>query len=536
MAEQTQTQMKPTGILPDNRLVSYFKAGYPVLYMVTAEEARAEATIAVSTFLPVSSKKNLVCWSATQGIWSPYQEDGLTNVKMTDPVQTLQWIKQTKLVSTVYILRDLHPYFTGTAGILVIRLLRDLCRDLQQLQSTLLIMSPVARLPIELQREVVQIDYDLPDRVEIAGVFDRLYGGAKERLLTMGLGVDDDERERIVGAAMGLTSVEATNAFSMAMVDAAQKRGKIADLVLKEKALAVKKTGILEYYETKEDISAVGGLENLKLWLRRRSQAFTKKAREFGLPPAKGVLLVGVPGGGKSLVAKVASSIFEVPLIRFDIARVFAGLVGQSEEQMRTALQTIDAIGPSIVWVDEMEKAFAGASGSGSNDSGVTRRVFGTFLTWMQEKTSPSFIVATANSIIGIPPEMLRKGRFDDNFYIGLPGQIARAEIFKIQLKKYKRGHLDLDIKAMVEKSKKMTGAEIEGAIIEGLFTAFEHNHELTTADVLAALGNTNPIAVSQKDELEAMTSWAKENAVNASKPDVESGDTVNEVGRQLAL
>lgn len=543
MSEQTASESTLPAVAPDPRLVSYFKAGYPLLYMVTAEEGRAEAQIAASTFAKnpetkkvITSKDKLYVWSTTEGIFAPYNKDIQPQPTMTDPAKALAWIRKEKQKNTVYIFRDLHPFFVGGAGIMVIRLLRDLSRELQQLQSTLMIVSPVAKLPTELQREVVQIDFNLPDRSQIQDVFTRLYAGAEASMKAKGLAPDEDERERIVGAAMGLTSVEATNAFAMAFVDAVGGKGKIADLVLKEKALAVKKTGLLEYYEKIEDINSIGGLENLKIWLQRRASAFSKKARDFGLPMAKGALLVGVPGGGKSLTAKAAAAIMRVPLIRFDIARVFAGLVGQSEENMRTALQTIDAIGPCVVWVDEMEKAFAGASGSGSNDSGVTRRVFGNFLTWMQEKETPSFTIATANSIIGIPPEMLRKGRFDENFFIDVPGPIARAEISKIQLKKQKRDKLPIDIKAMVENSKNMTGAEIEYAVIEGLFTAFEHGRDLTTDDVVKAMNGTNPIAISQKDELQAMMSWAKENAVNASKPDSTPDASREMVGRQLVL
>lgn len=546
MATDESTAALPA-IVPDDRLISYFRAGYPLLYMLTAEEGRAEQQIMASAFAkdpvtgkPVTQKEALWVWSCTDGLSCVTDKDTKPPVSMGDAAKALGWVKSEvkSRQRTIWIFRDLHQFMAGGAGAVVIRLLRDLAKELQGVQSVLIILSPVAKIPLDLNRDIVQIDYNLPDRAQVDVILSRLLKSNAATILKKGLVIDDDERERIVSAALGLTGIEAMNAFSMAIVDGASGKGKIADLVLKEKAIAVKKGGILEYFEPNENIDSIGGLENLKIWLKKRARAFSKKARDYGLPMPKGGLFVGIPGGGKSLASKAAAVIMRVPLIRFDIARVFAGLVGQSEENMRTALQTIDAVGPCVVWVDEIEKAFAGASNSGGGgDSGVTRRVFGNFLTWMQEKTTPSFVIATANSVIGIPPEMLRKGRFDENFFIDAPGPLARAEICKIQLRKRGRENVGINIGQLVAASDNgHTGAEIEAAITEGLFTAFDHERELQTEDVILALRATNPIAVACKDELRAMMEWAKENAINASKPDEEPGKGNTAAGRQLVL
>jgi SpoVK/Ycf46/Vps4 family AAA+-type ATPase len=339
----------------------------------------------------------------------------------------------------------------------------------------------------------------------------------------------------IVSSAMGLTTVEAESAFSMALVN--RNRGSIPKLVLQEKAVAVRKTGILEYSEPGTSLDDIGGLEILKKWVIKRKSAFTRDAREYGLPTPKGILLVGVPGGGKSLAAKCISTGLDVPLIRFDIARVFAGLVGESESQMRNALQFIDGVGPCVVWVDEMEKAFAGAGGSGSNDSGVTKRVFGNFLTWMQEKTAPSFVVATCNSIEGIPPEMLRKGRFDENFYVGVPTNKGRIEISRIMANKFaKNGNIQHEIVAKA--SAQYTGAEIEAAYQEAMFTVYdEGKRPMVTDDVCRAIKNMNPITKAFALEIGNMLKWAQDNAVNASLLDDAAGPAkVESGGRVLTL
>lgn len=326
---------------------------------------------------------------------------------------------------------------------------------------------------------------------------------------------------------MGLTFAEAENAYSKSFVEySADKTQSLSKLVLREKAASVKKSGILEYFEPKQTSEDIGGLENLKAWIKLRSKSFTQKARDYGLPHIKGILLAGPPGTGKSLSAKVASHILGVPLLKFDIGKVLGGLVGDSERGMRTALQTAEMIGSCVLFIDEIEKAFAGMNGSGSrSDGGTSQRIFGQFLTFTQEKTTPCFIIATVNRIEGLPTELLRKGRFDEIFFVGLPGAKDREQIFKVHLR-IKSQVLDEHHPMFLEcikASKGFSGAEIEAAITSAIFQAFDGDRKMTELDLLKAVQTTTPLSQSRAEELEAMIQWAKTNAVNASAPDPEN-------------
>ena len=303
----------------------------------------------------------------------------------------------------------------------------------------------------------------------------------------------------------------------------------MAALVLKEKAMAVKKSGVLKYYEAKEKAENVGGLDNLKKWLEIRGDVFTKEARKFGLPNSKGILLLGLPGCGKSLTAKAASNILQIPLIRFDISAVFGGLVGMSEANTRNALKTIDAIGPCVIWIDELEKAMAGmGGGGGGGDSGVSERVFGQILTWMQEKTSPGFLIATANNISALPSEFLRKGRWDNIFFVGLPSEKERREILDISIRNFNRDPMEMDQKILdqcAEETSEFSGAELAASVVDAMFYAFHKKKELNADFIWGAAKRVNPLAKSRKKELAEMLKWAKDNATNASSEVIKGGE-----------
>ena len=510
-------------------LLPYVKARYPILYLVTPEEGRAELAIQKAA---QEAKYKLRIWSHTEGFMDP---NGKNAEQTEDPIEALVAIKG-GADNTIYVARDLQAFFSSEK---VVRLLRDIARDFKQTSKTLIITSPVPRLPKDLERDVTLLEFDLPQREEIEHVFTKLYEPNKAKIGA----IPEDERERIVQAAMGLTTVEAENALAKAVVESVssdkKNRPPISKLVLREKALAVRKTGILEFFEAPQTASDIGGLENLKLWLTMRSKAFTRKAREFRLPMPRGILLVGIPGCGKSLSAKAASNIWAVPLIRFDIGRVFGGLVGESESNMRLAIQTAEAIGSCVLWIDEMEKAFAGMGGNGTTDGGTSQRVFGNFLSWMQEKTKPCFVIATVNRIEGLPPELLRKGRFDEIFFVDLPSDKERADILRIHIQKYGRkveDFADKDISQMVAESAGFSGAELEEAVVSGLFTAFHHDRDLAGEDILKAIKETNPLSRSKAPELEAMAKWAENNALNASRVEKGKASGKTGAGRQLDI
>jgi SpoVK/Ycf46/Vps4 family AAA+-type ATPase len=515
-----------------NILVPYIKAGYPIIYLQTAEENRAEITILEAA---KSCKRGLEVWSHTEGFMNIGPNGAEELDEETDPVDSLEQLKN-RNPKKIFVFRDLHAFMKVPK---IKRLIRDLAKSFRQSQKTLIIVSPVAEIPKELEHDIALLEFSLPTKEDVYQTFNNLYSANKKSIGT----IEDDEIERIVQAAMGLTTDEAEAAFSKALVErSAAKKAKVKDIkpiskmVLSEKAEAVKKTGILEYFEAAETAKDVGGLQNLKTWLTIRSKAFSKKARDFKLPMPRGILLVGLPGCGKSLSAKATSNILGVPLIRFDVGRVFGGLVGQSEANLRTAIQTVEAVGNCVLWIDEMDKAFSGMGG-GSTDGGTSQRVFGNFITWMQEKTAPVFIVATVNRIEGLPPELLRKGRFDEIFFVGLPSDKERGEILNIHVRKYGRDPGEIftgnALNGCVEASKDFSGAELEEAVVSGLYSAFYKEEELSAAAIEKAISQTNPLAKSKSAQLDAMAQWASKNAVNASVVEVSDASLG---GRQLDL
>ncbi|MFC3773674.1 AAA family ATPase [Paenibacillus sp. GCM10012303] len=290
-----------------------------------------------------------------------------------------------------------------------------------------------------------------------------------------------------------------------------------------EKSNIIRKSGLLEFIPADHTTEEIGGLDLLKAWLSERKRAFSEKAQAFGLPNPKGVLVVGVPGSGKSLSAKAISSAWNLPLLRFDIGKVFGSLVGQSEEQMRRALQLAETISPCILWIDELEKGMAGLQGSGASDSGVTARVLGTFLTWMQEKTRPVFVFATANNVNALPPELLRKGRFDELFYVDLPSEVERKDILRIHLTKRRRNPEAFDLGQLARESDGFGGAEIEQAIVSGLYRAFSLNRDLQTTDIVEACRATKPLSQIMKAHIERIREWGATNARPASSGMVEA-------------
>jgi SpoVK/Ycf46/Vps4 family AAA+-type ATPase len=527
-------------------LAPYIKACYSILYVLTPEETRAELMILKTA---QEMKRRIKLWSHTDGFKTPGtgKDAGkmvsIGDAKDVDPVIALLQLRdspKTDKISDIIVMRDLHMFLGSPAqpNAKPVRLLRDISTLFKKSGDTLIIISPIKKIPAELERDITVIELELPNREEIQTIFASLYTPQAKKFIGE---ITPDEQERTIQAAMGLTFGEADNAFAKAFVEYGgfDKEKKalepVSKLVLREKAIAVKKSGILEYFEPKQTANDVGGLENLKTWLKMRSKAFSKKAREFGLPLPKGILLAGLPGCGKSLSAKAASHILGLPLLRFDIGRVFSGLVGDSERNMRTAISTAEAVGSCVLWIDEMEKAFAGMSGSNSGDGGTSQRVFGNFITWMQEKTTPCFIIATVNRIESLPPELLRKGRFDETFFVGLPSKREREQILKVHLRLKNQKIDDAALPKCVEASDGFSGAELEEAIVTGMYNAFDQDRSLTADDLIEAIKLTNPLSKSKSDDLKAMAKWASTNAVNASKIEETAATTeFASTGRQL--
>jgi ATP-dependent 26S proteasome regulatory subunit len=489
------------------------RARYSLLYLVSWEERRVLAALRE---IVVGQNKQFYTWSETMGLrgGTKPMAAGNADARTRDPLNVLDVIR-TSTEPAVYVLKDFHvflaPQYPHASA--VIRKLRDLADALHTAYTTLIILSPVLQLPDELQKDITVLDYELPGLGDLDGLLTRAVDSVKgQEGVDVNLTVE--QRERILKAALGLTLSEAENVFARCIVEKGQFD---VGLIVAEKQQLIRKSGVLEYFEAKEQVEDIGGLDILKGWLRNRALAFTEKAQRFGLPAPRGILLLGVQGCGKSLTAKAVAQLWRLPLLRLDVGRIFAGLVGSSEENIRRAIRMAETVSPCVLWLDEIEKGLAGVQSSGLADAGVTARVFATLNTWMQEKTRPVFVVATANDISQLPPELLRKGRFDEIFFVDLPARGERAEIFGIHLRKRKRDPSQFELDRLASESEGSSGAEIEQAVVSGMYTAFEEEREVTTEDISTALRQTVPLSVTMREDIEMVRRWAKGRARPAS-------------------
>ncbi len=493
----------------EHELETLIRARYPIIYVVSWEEKRVEdALMAIAR----ERGKKLHSWTITQGFaGATAQRDTTTR----DPLAALDFIIRSQ-DQAIFLLKDFHAFITDFN---VTRRLRDLTALLKNSYKNLVILSPTLKLPSELEKEISVLDFGLPSYDELGKLLDDIVRSVKD---TPGIStaLTPLDREHVLKAAQGLTSMEAENVFAKSLVE---KRAFDVDVVLSEKEQIIRKSGILEYFPASEKFANVGGLDLLKEWMEKRTASFSDKARDFGLPEPKGILLIGVQGCGKSLSAKAIGSLWRLPLLRLDIGKVFAGLVGASEENMRKAIRVAESVAPCILWLDELEKGLSGASGSGSSDGGVTARVFSTFLTWLQEKTVPVFVVCTANQVEVLPPELLRKGRFDEIFFIDLPSAGERSDIFKIHLRKKNRKHEEFDLKALAEATPGFSGAEIEQVVVESMYDAFDEDRDICTDDIVEAASATVPLSMTMREKISYLRDWAETRARKASSAPPES-------------
>lgn len=501
------------------------RARFPFLYIPTWEEERALSVIqaVAEDEVLIKTVRKVFTWSLTSGlaeIGKKYNDD------LKDPLKCLDFIERYDQPA-IFILKDLHIYF-GVGGRQpdpqIIRKIRDLLPFLKQSinPKNVIIVSPTLTIPTELQKEITIVDFDLPTFSELKTILSEMIEANKAsgRIL---IELTDLEEEKLAKAALGLTLHEAENAFARAMVDDGKLNIKDVEVILEEKRQIIKKSEILEFIKSDLNINDVGGLENLKRWLMKRNKSWLDSAQEYGLPSPRGVLITGVPGCGKSLVAKSISAMWQLPLLRLDMGKIFSGIVGSSEENMRKAIKTVEAVSPSILWIDEIEKGFSGTTQAG--DSGTSSRIFGTFLTWMQEKTKPVFVVATANNIHSLPAEMLRKGRFDEIFFVDLPTKKERVEIFRLHMNKRlnspkARGHFQIDeniLYQLAELTEGYAGAEIEQIVITALFEAFSEDRAITQEDFIKAIHTTVPLSVTQAEQIQGIREWANVRAVAAT-------------------
>lgn len=478
---------------------SLIRARYSLLCVHTYEEQRFLDLI---QSLNQKRSSTTFVWSRTRGVLKDGQ--GFNDIK--DPMGVLAWY-ETLTERSILVLTDYHPYLKEPA---LVRKLREMAQAMKRTPKNIVFLSPNFLVPPELAKEVTVLEMPLPTRVEIRGIVEKaakaVAGGPEQAVAKI---------DSLIDAAMGLTFDEIENVLAKSLVS----KGNIDPILVQdEKKQTVKKSGLLEFLDTQSgDLAEIGGLEDLKSWLRSRKNGFSREARDLNLPLPKGILLVGVPGCGKSLTAFTVGKQWELPLLRLDMGRVFSGIVGSSESNVRAALATCEAVSPCILWIDEIEKGLSGSQSSGSSDGGTTSRVFGTLLTWMQEKKSSVFVVATANDISQLPPELLRKGRFDEIFFVDLPTPRERKAIFEIQMRRYGWVPSDLILEDAISATEGFSGAEIEQVLVAARYLAFGNSQDFRQEHLVQAITETVPLSQTMRDKISAMRSWAKHRARTAS-------------------
>ncbi len=546
-------------------LSSRLRSGYKLIHFSTVEESRAEDQLINIAETGDGGKhwRDYFSWTGTVGFRGTDGKEANGAKDSDNPDKAFQWIvdrERKKCAPTLYVMKDLHPYIGGrSANARVIRKLKDTVQELEPTKSAIILLSAQLEIPPELEKEIVIVDFDLPDlpelRAKYADLVSQYRGQPKVKI-----DVTETDIDNFAKAAQGLTLAEAELAFGKALSDdviagrEASLDARDVAVIQDEKKQIVRKTGILTVEEAGE-MSEVGGLEILKDWLAKRKGIFSEDARRYGILAPKGVLLTGVPGCGKSLCAKAMASFWGIPILRLDMGAIFGGIVGASEANMRRAISCAKAMAPCVLMIDEIEKGLAGMGGGGG-DGGTSTRVFGTLLTWMSDKTEPVFIVATANEFEKLPPEMLRKGRFDELFFVDFPHAGERSKIFKIHVQKAlkrrqpcpspgdveafmkkfsiddehtitrtdKEGRVETLKGNIVQLSNNFTGSEIEEAVKTAMINAFaDSKREFTAEDIARSIGQTVPLIDTMADKIESLRARARECTISASRsPDGE--------------
>ncbi len=519
MPENEQTNNEQAAPKQMSEIEVLIRARYPLIYVITWEEQRLLRHV-----MKIGSRlgKGVFEWSVTTGLvpaGTSIQSQKHKDTATQDPLVALDNVIE-RIEPALYVFKDFHPFLKGQ-NMSVIRRLREVSSSMQNTYKTIIIVSPIFELPSELEKDLTVVDFDLPGEkdfaVLVAKIIDEVKGNPK-----LNVTMDNRTREQIVHALLGLTLTEAENVLAKTLVEHRCLGEKSLEVIHSEKKQIIRKSGLLEYYDAEEGFDSVGGLDAMKSWLLKRYVAFTGQARQYGLPPPKGVLLLGVQGCGKSLMAKTISNTWKLPLLRFDVGKVFGSLVGSSEQNIRRAIKVAESVAPVVFWIDEIDKAFRGSRGSGANtDSGTSARVFGTFLTWLSEKKEPVFVVATANDVSLLPPELLRKGRFDEIFFVDLPALVERKAIFEIHLKKRKIDPKAFDIETLGRASTGYSGAEIEEAVISAMFDAFYEKKPVTTERLLKSIGQTVPLSKTMSEDVDGLRKWAEGRARLATSAEI---------------
>ena len=470
------------------------KARYPVLYISTFEEDRVEYTIRKA--IKSTSNKAIYTWDFVEGYKTNPNNPRFAS---KNPLQALELVeKLTADTPAIFILKDFNKFLTDIS---ISRKLRNLVRILKTQPKSLIIVATELEIPKELSDLITVLDFTLPNSTEIKNELLRLFESLNKT-------VEPDFLEVLIRACQGLSIEKIRRALSKSIAQYGTINEATINLVLVEKRQIISQTEILEFQGTTSQFTDIGRLETLKKWLATRKESFSEKAKLYGLPAPRGLLLAGIQGTGKSLTAKAIANEWQLPLLRLDIGRLFGGIVGESESRVRQMIQLSEALAPCVLWIDEIDKAFSEQTKGG--DSGTTNRVLGTFITWLSEKRSQVFIVATANNFSVLPLEIIRKGRFDEIFFVGLPILNERQQIFNVFLNRLRPNQLgDFDLALLAKKSEGFSGAEIEQAIVEGMLIAFNEKREFNTADIVGGLKQIIPLSQIEPERTKQLQDWA---------------------------
>ncbi|RTL07799.1 AAA family ATPase [Candidatus Dependentiae bacterium] len=498
------------------KLGTYLNASYPLLWIQTHEENRVVTDIAGEFLAPSADSgrkvRTIFEWDSVRGMSKMEANKARTPIPDLIAVKKLlEHIEKSVGDHQLYVLKDFHPFFQEPV---VRRAFRNMVGKLKSKSTTIIFVSPVYAIPEELSKDVQILEFSLPDddglknRLEFV---QRAAEQSKKPGTNHDFSISPEILLKAIEAGKGLTDSEAENAFTLALVENKKFDRSFVKSVFDEKVTHLKKSGLLTYIEPDATFDSVGGLDGLKTWIRQRGQAYLPEARAYGLPYPRGMLLCGVPGCGKTLLAKATSAELGLPLFQLDVGSLFGKLVGETEQNFRRVIQTVDGVGSCILFIDEIEKALNRSAVSGQGDTGTSSRSFGTLLSWLSDHKTPVFVIGTSNNFTILPPEMIRKGRFDELFWLDLPTKIDRVSIFRVLLKRYKRDAARFDLNALAEGSKGFTGAEIEQAIISTMFRCFaDRQREFTAKDLLAELAATTPQSKINEVDITNMRDQAK--------------------------
>jgi SpoVK/Ycf46/Vps4 family AAA+-type ATPase len=493
----------------NEELENLVKANISSIYIESFEWQRFQSKIRK---ISIDTKKKLFYFNDTKGLGKFIEKDKVFDYEddKTDIIEVIENIEE----EAIYVFEEVHSYLNDEK---VVNKFKFIIRELKQKKSNFIFFSTVLNIPKELEKELIILDMPLPTLDDLEALFKNI---AKEYNISSNINIS------ILKSLLGLTIEEATNAISKAIAQNGKLSEDEIEILILQKEQIIKKSGHLEYFHPNDTMNSIGGLDNLKEWLKIRKKAFLPNAKKYKLKSPKGIMLLGIPGTGKSLSAKAVSNSWKMPLLRLDFGKVFGGIVGESESNIREAIKVAESLSPCVLWIDEIEKGLSGLQSNG--DGGASTRVFGTFLTWMQEKKSEVFVLATANDISSLPKELLRKGRFDEIFFVDLPTKEEREEIIKIHLRNVEQNEENINIKKLAELSGGFSGAELEEVVNEALFNIFDSQAQkkpiLKTKDLIEVIEKFYPLSKTlDPKELEKMRKIAKVRYKPASKNEPES-------------